>query len=215
MTKNKMKKQIKMTISDAFIAFNQIVVYLIFSRAIRFFFRANRKTCASIYELKKGALIVANHQSVLDPFVIGFHLPWKSFLNVIPLRFPTAHKYYVWLPFLALVGSYDIGKDKRGKMLGLFRTRQYLADGKSVMLFPEGKICRTCTDSVDEFQEGITFLTDVTKNVMFVKMNGFHRRDWLKAWTHKRALIFGEIQNFMGDQKDPHVLRQCMDELSI
>lgn len=209
-----MKKKFKEKIADLFIAFNQILVYVIFSRFLRYYFRANKKVAASIGELKKGSLIVANHQSILDPFIILSHLPLKSFLRTIPVRFPTKHSYYKYLRLLAFVGAFDIGDQNRERMLGLFRTRQYLVDGKSIMLFPEGKICTNAEAGIDEFQKGITFLTDVAKNVLFVRMEGFHRSDWLKIMKKRRSMAFSEICQMKGENKNPDVLREYMERLS-
>lgn len=202
-------------VDDAFIVINQVIVYVLISRILRHYFRADRNRPASIYGLRRGSLIVANHQSILDPFIILAHLPFRSFLNVIPVRFPTSHAYYSKLSFLAGVGAYDIGADKRERMLGLFRTRKYLIDGKSVMLFPEGKISPSRSVGMSEFQEGITFLTDVARRSVFVRMDGFHQSEWLKIWSARRSMAFSEVQSFQGEAKDARTLRECMERLSL
>lgn len=205
-------KKIIYSAGEVGIAVSQIIAYIFLSRILRYFFRADRRVSQTINQLRRGSLIVSNHQSVLDPFIILAHLPFRSLLKVIPVRFPTSHEYYKYLRFLAFLGSYDIGAGNRERMLGLFRTRNFLIEGKSVMIFPEGKIC-TGGEMLD-FQKGIGFLTDVSANTVFVKMEGFYRKDWLKIQA-PRGVIFSEVQCFNGEQEDAENIRMLIKQLSV
>lgn len=201
-----------MRAKDGVIVASQAFVYALISRVLRYYFHPDRKISASIGELRKGSLIVANHQSELDPFIILANLPLRTFLHVIPIRFPMSHEYFIRLKPLALLGAYDIGENKRERMLGLFKTRQYLTDRKSIMIFPEGHICDE--ETTQEFQRGLTFLTDVSRNVIFIRMKGFHRNKWLKLVHAERSMVFSEVRYLgAGRRCDVQKLRQDMDQL--
>ncbi|MFZ2187450.1 MAG: lysophospholipid acyltransferase family protein [Candidatus Moraniibacteriota bacterium] len=204
-------KKIVCSCTEVGIAMVQIATYIAFSRILRYFFRADRKVSRTISQLRRGSLIISNHQSILDPFIILAHLPTRSFLKAVPIRFPVTHSYYKYLRFLALFGAYDIGADKRERMLGLFYTRDLLKSGESVMIFPEGRIC--AAGEMLDFQNGIKFLTDVSANVVFVKMEGFYQKDWLK-FQMLRGVIFSEVRYFNGEQEDPENIRVLMKKLS-
>lgn len=206
------KKKITSTLSDGIVMVCQLIVFLLIFLITRYYFRPSRKFCPSIQKLKKGSLIVANHQSMLDPFMIVSNLPFKIFLKTFPVRFPTMHKYFLRFPFLAMVGAYDIGKTNRDKMLGLYKTRQYLIDGKSIMIFPEGHICDE--EKMLDFKEGLTFLTDVAANVIFIRMKGFNRRKWFKLINPDRSLIFGEVQDLSKKRHSIQELKQNLEQLA-
>ena len=152
----------------------------------------------SIRKLRKGSLLIANHQSILDPFIILAYLPFRNFLKLIPIREPTCHRYAAKIPFLSFVGGYDIGSSSREKMESLFKTRQFLTDKRSVMIFPEGRICDRDKDL--EFKKGVSFLTDAAENVVFVRLNGFHYQDWTQFKNFERVLVFSEVQKFQEEQ---------------
>ena len=183
----------KNLIAKTSIAFFQICTYILISRVFRRFFLANRNVSRTINQLRRGSLIISNHQSILDPFITLSYLPFRSFLKMLPLRFPMTHSYYRWLPFLWLLGAYDIGVTKRERMAGLFRTRKFLFDRESVMIFPEGKI--SDENEILDFQKGVTFLTEIAANVIFVKMEGFHQKNWFNMKV-RRSVIFSEVQSF-------------------
>lgn len=193
------------------ITFTQFVVYVLVSRLLRYFFRANRKVSKTMSALKKGSLIISNHQSVLDPFIILSHLPIRVFLRMLPIRFPTTHDYYKYLRFLFFVGAYDIGADKRERMIGLFRTRQFLMNRESVMIFPEGKISEE--EEILEFKKGITFLTDIATNVIFVRMEGFSQKHWIRKKT-RRSVAFSDVCDLSGNCEDHEYIRKLLQQIS-
>ena len=61
------------------------------------------------------------------------------------------------------------------------------------MIFPEGKI--SDENEILDFQKGVTFLTDIAANVIFVKMEGFHQKNWFNMKV-RRSVIFSEVQSF-------------------
>lgn len=149
-------------------------------------------------KIGRGSLIIANHQSKLDPFMILAQFPFRTFCRTIPIRFPVAHKEYTRYKCLRIFGAYDIGETNREKMLGLYKTRQYLADGYSIMIFPEGKLSKS--DELGELKMGVSFLVSHAKSVLFVKIAGFNiKKD--------RLVSFSDIMKINGEKVDESFLR--------
>lgn len=197
---------------DKVIFIFQVTGYVLAVWYFRYFFRVNKKMSQDIKKIKKGCLIISNHQSMLDPFIILSNMPFRSFLKILPVRFPISHKQYRRVKPVVLIGGYSIGRDKREKMLKLFRTRKYLEKGRTIMLFPEGKISRQ--GSLLEFQQGITFLTDVTERTILVKLDGFYENRWYDFWSLDRKIVFSESLNLSGRQEDVLILRKCLEKLN-
>lgn len=125
-------------------------------------------------EIPRGALIIANHQSRLDPFFIMYHLGLKNILRNIPFRFPVTSSY-MRNPFLGLplhcLGCFDMGETPFEKARGLLHIRNLLRHTKTVVLFPEGKITRNMpTPAV--FERGVNFLIGHTTPVFLVRLTG-------------------------------------------
>ena len=47
----------------------------------------------SNFHLEHGTLIIANHQSKVDPFLISTHVGKKNILNIVPIRYPVTPEY--------------------------------------------------------------------------------------------------------------------------
>jgi len=193
------KKKIKRGMIDLVVVFFQIIAYFTLFFYLRYFFKIDKKIAEDIKEIKKGSLFIANHQSMLDPFLIFTNLPFLTLLKIVPIYFPTSPDIYKKIKLSWLLGTYSVGETRRERMLGLLRTRNYLENGKTVMIFPEGKICR-CS-SILELKEGITFLTDFAKNTIFVKLDGFQYKFWYE-FRGNRKLVYekvGDNSNELGN----------------
>ena len=124
------------------ISLAQIACYIMMAIPLRLLVLAGRQIDPQIRHLRRGSLVVANHQWFLDPFVVLAHLPLAAFLALLPIRFPVKHKFMKnrrW-QWLRLLGCYDIGATPREKMVGLYRARQLLRQGVTIFLFPEGNV---------------------------------------------------------------------------
>lgn len=185
-------EQMKMSIAATklqIISLVQIMCYVVMTLPLRLLVLARREIDPQIRHLRRGSLVVANHQWSLDPFVVLGHLPFATFLSLLPIRFPVAHKfmknqYWQWL---RLFGCYDIGATPREKMVGLYRARQLLRHHVTVFLFPEGNVNRS--GQVGELQRGIEFLVTENTPVMFVRLQGFHHRG-RKFLFEPRSVVF-------------------------
>lgn len=132
---------------DFLITVNQTLVYLIFVLPIRFFFRVKGDYDPIILhklDRQRGLIIISNHTNKLDPFVILASLPFKLFLNLLPIHFMTSSNYLLhWQQkiFLIPLGCYP-HKTKDADYSSLTESEVFLSRGGRVFIFPEGRIKR-------------------------------------------------------------------------
>lgn len=133
------------------------------------------------FVMEPGTLVLANHRSVFDPFLVTFHLVRASWLPAAPTRFPTKSEYARHLilgPVIKMLGAYDIGDTPMEKAKKLLYTRDLLTRGRSVLLFPEGKIVSE-GHVVEEFQRGAHMLFANDHPTIFVHMLGFNSQSFI------------------------------------
>lgn len=95
-----------------------------------------------------GAVVVGNHQSQADPFLIS-HLPWemKWLSKAVVFRIP----FIGWS--MRLVGDIPVNRgDKDSARSAMATCGRYLERGMPVMIFPEGTRART--DELLPFKDG-------------------------------------------------------------
>lgn len=195
---------------DILLSSAQVGVYVFCGWLLRFFYLAKRTLPENIHSLERGSLLISNHRSKIDPFVVLAYLPFSVFLKLLPIRFPTDNDFMekAWLrPMLRLLGSYDIGATPREKMLGLLRTKEFLDDGTTVFLFPEGKICR---DRVGEFERGIEFFVGPGRKVVVVQIDGLER-SFRALFRMSNSLRFGEVLEVKGEKMTVSEIRSLFD----
>jgi 1-acyl-sn-glycerol-3-phosphate acyltransferase len=188
-----------MDMPNFIISFFQLLSYFVFYIPLRIFYLIEGEPPSNIKELKRGSLLVSNHQSYLDPWIVMHKIPFWVGLRLLPIYFPIAHKYMgnpYFSRILKLVGGYDIGATSRENMLGLIYTRRLLSEGKTVFLFPEGKIARNGSEIL-EFKKGIEFFTKDAKNIIFVRMKGFNEVK-LPCFLADCKMALSDVQNIEG-----------------
>ncbi len=194
------RKKTKRISKDILLSLTQVGAYLISVVPLRFFYLAKRTLPENIHSLERGSLLISNHRSKIDPFVVLAYLPFPVFLKLLPIRFPTDNDFMEkkWLrPALRLLGSYDIGATPREKMLGLLRTKELLDERTTVFLFPEGKICR---NQMGEFKRGIEFFVGPGRKVVVVQIDGLER-SFRALFRMSNSLRFGEVLELRGGEK--------------
>lgn len=192
----------------------QFSSYFILYIPLRIFFRSRRVLPENIRLLDRGALLIANHQSIFDPFVVMGNLPLRVFLKLLPVRFPTDHSY-MKLPIVGLTlrffGCYDVGATARLRMCTLLKTCDLLRSGETVFLFPEGSIARS---EMKEFMQGIEFFIREAHLVIFVRMDGFNEPIAKHFFMSSRSLCYGEVRNIDALEHDARSLRESFDFLT-
>ncbi|MBU3925505.1 1-acyl-sn-glycerol-3-phosphate acyltransferase [Patescibacteria group bacterium] len=190
----------------------QILSCLVFSVITRVFYKTKVILPKNINQLKKGSLLIANHRSPLDPFIITARIPLLKCISIMPIRFPVCHEF-MNMPFvsllLKLLGCYDVGQTKRENMLALFRMRQLLQKKQTVFLFPEGKVCKK--GGVEEFKKGVEFLVNESKNVVFVRIE-FSNKIKFPVFVSECNLKFSPVKSF-DDKIESGDLRTFLERL--
>lgn len=192
----------------------QLASYFVLYLPLRIFFRSHRSLSGTIRQLGRGALLIANHQSIADPFIVMGNLPFTVFIRLLPVRFPTDHDY-MQLPvtgqLLRFFGCYDVGATPRLRMCTLLKTCDLLRSGETVFLFPEGSIARS---EMKEFNRGIEFFIRESRSVVFVRMDGFNEPIADHIIATRRTLCYGEVRSAEDLEHDARSLRESFDFLT-
>lgn len=128
-------------------------------------------------------LVIANHQSHLDPPVVGVSVAPR---HVVPIARSGLFKIPVFAAFLRGVGTIPI-RENEGDAGALRAALATLAAGRCVLIFPEGS--RSPDGGLQPFKRGAWLLLSRAKcNVLPVAVEGC-----FEAWPRSRMLprLFG------------------------
>jgi hypothetical protein len=128
-----------------------------------------------------GTLVLANHRSHLDPFLVTFHLGRHNWLSTVPVRYPTTSSFArhpAIGPVIKALGAYDIGEKPIEKAKKLLFTRDLLNRNRTVLLFPEGRIIKDGRLR-GEFQRGVEMLFAYDFPTVFVHLLGFSTESFM------------------------------------
>ncbi len=188
----------EVTYSDTTIIISQIICYILTMIPLRLRYRAKRIYPGNLHLLRKGSLILSNHQSMVDPFFVVMNLPFRVYLRILPMRFPTADHIMKnptlnppFFPILKFLGCFSVGTTADTAVASIFYIREVLKSGKTIILFPEGKIVTEKT--LGEFKRGINFFMQDCTNIMFVRLRGFNE---MRKWFYKKgehSITFGRV----------------------
>jgi 1-acyl-sn-glycerol-3-phosphate acyltransferase len=163
--------KLKDFILDTAVHITQMFIWLSLRIAILFF---GKLKVTGLEELKgiKGPVIFApNHSSHLDPPLLGtalsfnsrffpiyfVTLPYKEYTNISTSLFTKI--LYTITPF-ALTGSVPIEPGVKNYKVSLKRHIDLLKRGKSVCIFPEGKV--TLDGTIGKARGGVAYMADET-----------------------------------------------------
>lgn len=156
---------------------------------------------------ERPCIVVANHQSHLDAFLIFSALPYGIFKKIRPAAFMTKNKYtdHWWKRlFTSPLGMFPAHEN--GKYpAGLEMARTLMQRGYSLVMFPEGKIG---SDREHTPKKGTAVLAfETQKDIYPVRIN------WNKKGFRREALIvYGEPFRITTDNYDLGS-REIMDQI--
>ena len=121
----------------------QLIIYLVFIAPLRYIFGIRVAGQEHIH-VSKPYVIISNHQSLWDAFVMLSAFGPVNFLEAYPMRSPIARNMYhlpwIWV-FSKLVGLYKI--ESRGDLdKSLETTYRQIDKEHSVVFYPEGRVAR-------------------------------------------------------------------------
>lgn len=153
----------------------QIFLYFIMFVPLRLIYTGSYTNVDNFKKIGKKTLIISNHVSRIDAYLVLAFVPLKHFLKSVPYRIPVAKKYYYnplynfrFFPFLTLSGGIPVGLDSEEKMRSVFLIRNIINTDQSLLIFPEGKMSKD--GSLQELQKGIEFFVKDVQKVVFVKI---------------------------------------------
>lgn len=191
----------------SFVRIMQYLFYFMFHHIIKLSLRAKIIVPQSLNLNKHPIIIVANHISKIDPFLMTL-LPFSIFRRLTPIRFMTAEYYYnQWLirQIIRSLGAYPIRKWAWTLEELLRPTMTLLKNKNTVMIFPEGKIVRT--KMKEKTKLGFTYIiSKIDATILPIKIEGLKRKNFFQAIARGKVVIkVGNpiiINNFKRDSID-------------
>lgn len=161
---------------------------------------------------KDAAIIAANHTSFYDPPILAISWPQEVHF----LAKGSLFKYALFGPFIRKLNSHPVQEDTSN--IKVFKAiQQLLADGKKVILFPEGT--RAYEDKLGALKSGVAFL--VLRSQVAVIPTYIHgtfsiwnrERKFPKLWG-KTACVFGSpISYEMFQELDKKQAQKALTEV--
>jgi 1-acyl-sn-glycerol-3-phosphate acyltransferase len=173
----------------------QIFTFFFFAFWLKYILRLEIKGAEKI-DIQKPLIIVSNHCSRLDPFIILSAMGWKNFLKINPLRFPLDKIYAEsrWLgPISRLIGCYKI-EGKGDLSQSLESTFDVIDQNYSLIYFPEGQVVKK-NESIEP-KRGIGYICEKRNVSIFpvrISPNGYNKKRTGKVRGSK--IFFGKSFN--------------------
>lgn len=173
--------------------FPQILTFAFFAFFLKYALGIKIKGKEKLNASRRPVIIVANHSSKLDPFVVLSAMGWRYFLRFYPWKFPLAkdyaQKWWLGKP-AALVGCYKI--EGRGDLNeSLKETFSCIDNGFSLIFFPEGRMVRK--GEISKIKRGIGYVCekkDVDILPIKIKHNDFDTKG--RERIRNSEVVFGE-----------------------
>ena len=118
-----------------------IITYIILVAPLRFIFRIKSNSKYIKINKNKKYIIVANHPSKLDPFLVLAVLPLKIFIKLTPINFVISEDYLKKWYYKYLLKMWGcISNIKRDNKKPLAILKEKLNNNETVFLFPGGEL---------------------------------------------------------------------------
>ena len=140
-----------------------------------------------------GILVVANHQSHLDPPAVGLALRYR---NIVPIARQGLFKNPVFGWLIRNLNSIPIN-EKEGDVVAIRKAVKELAEGRCILIFPEGS--RTPDGHLQEFKRGAWLMISRAKcAVLPAAEEGLYdawprSRSLPRLWRRRAGVAFGEL----------------------
>lgn len=188
----------------------QLTTLIFFKVFFSFKIIGNEKALKELLEARtheKGILFAPNHISEWDAIMVRIALPFRAFLFPLYYVAMTKDHYqyekFGWRKYLyggtlfKMLGAYPAYLGMRDYQASLVNHIELLEYGKSVCIFPEGKISVN-TLKPAEPKGGIGFLAEYTStDIIPVKLSGLERISWGKVFTFQKPTVTVEYKEIV------------------
>lgn len=195
-----------------------LITYTTLNLILRLFFSVRISVHPSLFSSPpKNALIISNHKSMIDPWIIPVMMPFKIFNNFSPIRFSGATRFnaparnFLYasgiIPLIYFL--YNVIKipstGTTNEKLAPFKDA--LLRGETVMFFPEGSMVPE--GSIGEFKRGSAALAHAAKTTILPISIRYKRGIFrTHCFINYGAPLLIPEELFAGD--DSHFIRTSM-----
>lgn len=154
-------------------------------------------------EINPPIIVIANHKSYLDPFVLGCAIPWRS--RILPLRYLTVKDAYGVSPIIKYIlkGFGTVEFDPEHRIGGTRTALRLFKKGQSIGIFPWGTRAKS-ENEILAFREGTESFGKLDASILPAVIIGTFREgegvaSWFrKAWQffcrqYHIKVVFGEL----------------------
>ena len=134
-------------------------------------------------KVKGGALISANHISMMDPVILSAKF-WYRRLHMVATKYLFDTKRKKW--FFKKILCIEIDKENVG-INSIKEIVSTLKDGKAVTIFPEGHIAKNEGNTMDTFKSGVILMA-MQANVPIIPTLIIKR----EKWWHRQKVVVGD-----------------------
>ena len=180
----------------------QCLTLILFKVCFKLDIQGKEKAFAAVLEAKKrekGILFAANHISEWDAIMVRCALPFSIFSYPMYYVAMTKdhyqdekfgwRKYFYGGTLFKMLGAYPAYLGMRDYQASLVNHIELLEYGKSICIFPEGKMS-VDTSKPAEVKGGLGFLAEYTKtDVIPVTLSGFGNISWTQVLLGKRPKV--------------------------
>lgn len=162
------------------------VIKSFFQGMLKLFYRVEIVGLENYYKAGDKMLIIANHASFLDPFLLGTFLPDRLVFAI-----DTFHAQAFWMkPFLSYLRAYPIDPSNAMSAKTLI---EKIRDNKPVVIFPEGRI--TVTGSLMKIYEGPGLIADKAGAMLLpIRIDGTQYSPFSRLSGKTKLKLFPKIK---------------------
>jgi len=192
-----------------------LTTYLVLYPILHIAFSVKIKSVNNFKNVNTPLLIIANHKSMIDPWIIPIMMPMKVFTKVSPIRFtgatyfnsPARQLLYTLGIIKFIYFLYDvIPLKKEGTLYEKLQPfKEAIGEGSAVMFFPEGTMVKE--DKVKKFKRGSAVLAKMTNANIWPISIKYSGNGWRKKCDISYGKTFKIPKNLFQKNDNPHFTR--------